>query len=279
VGTLEPSIAIRTCEDALRQLMSFVYRQSYGEGWLGHISNSDQRRTWAHRYEQEKEKRTNKGVALVPNEGLAYSDLGDLLKFVDRYWQPLEPALTDKSETVALLTRLEALRNTAMHSRTPLAFEEDLISGIAGQIRNQVTLYMSTQDATGQYFPRIESIIDSLGHRFDGPLEVVIGVSTVNTGKTLHPGDEIRFTCVGIDPQGRQLEFEFWPRLNAVDKKEIRVSNSGQPVTLQWHITEDDVHLQAQPWIHMRVANVRFHRFGDNDQSVIFTYRVLPTSI
>lgn len=66
----------------------------------------------------------------------------------------METALGPKVETLPLLARFEQLRNSVAHSRGILAFEEALLSGIAGQIRNQVTIFMSIQDPSGDYYPR-----------------------------------------------------------------------------------------------------------------------------
>ena len=63
---------------------------------------------------------------------------------------------------MALLKRLDNIRNAVGHSRPLLPFERDLLSGIAGQIRNQVTIYMSTQDEAGDIYPRIESVTDQI---------------------------------------------------------------------------------------------------------------------
>jgi hypothetical protein len=54
MATLEPTVAIHTCEDALRQLMGHVYANQYGAKWLERISSEEQRATWAERTEQEK---------------------------------------------------------------------------------------------------------------------------------------------------------------------------------------------------------------------------------
>jgi hypothetical protein len=213
--TLEPSIAEHTCEDALRQLMTYVYSATYGPNWLQHIGSDEQRRQWTARHEQEQKKRTGNVAAVVPNLGLAYSDLQDLLGFVHKHWEPIEPAFgaAAKSETKALLVRFESLRNTAMHGRTPLIFEQEMMSGIAGQIRNQVTIFMSTQDPQGDYFPRIESITDSFGNTFEGDPQKAQSQTSlftpIKTGVILTPGQVVTFTCVGVDPQDRVLKFTF----------------------------------------------------------------------
>jgi hypothetical protein len=259
--------------------MTYVYRTAYGPNWLETISSPEQRADWGKRYEQEKKKRTGKGVSVVPNLGLAYSDMQDLLGFVNKHWNPIEPAFgaSAKSETKALLTRFETLRNTAMHSRNPLIFEEDLMSGIAGQIRNQVTIFMSTQDEHGDYFPRIESIVDGFGNSFVGDPQKVTANSLENYVKCrepLTPGQIVTFTCTGVDPQDRELEFIFSRNMFLFlrGKKTI----GGQPVTLQWKVKNSDVGPSRTVVIGMKAVGAKYHRFGTMDQQVSFRYKVNP---
>jgi hypothetical protein len=56
--TLEPSVALATCEAALRQLMAFTYRQEWGDQWLERISTETQRDIWAERATAEAETHT-----------------------------------------------------------------------------------------------------------------------------------------------------------------------------------------------------------------------------
>jgi hypothetical protein len=276
VATLEPSVAVQTCEDALRQLMSYAYKEAYGEKWLEKISSADQRANWQHRYEQELKKRKQKGVAVVPNVGLAYSDLSELLGFFSKHWDPIEPAFgaTAKSETRALLTRFEGLRNTAMHSRTPVVFEQELLSGIAGQIRNQVTRFMSAQDPGGDFYPRIESIIDSYGTRYPVNPDYPGENDYVVSDQILHPGQRVTFTCVATDPQDRTLALIL--RTERSTEGTSARSTSGQPAEVYWDVLETDVRLKCVVSISLVAVDAQYHRYGDYDQRVSFGYRVDP---
>ncbi|MGA5143266.1 hypothetical protein [Streptomyces azureus] len=71
---------------------------------------------------------------------------------------------------------------------------------------------MSSQDPTGDYFARIDSVTDSLGNCIDSfpPDPMEHGVS-LRTGAVLHPGDTITFRCRGTDPQGRDLTWWVLP--------------------------------------------------------------------
>lgn len=281
--TLDPTVAVQTCEDALRQLMTYSYAKAYGPGWVQTISSPEQRKDWTKRHEQEQKKRNGKGVAVVPNIGLAYSDLQDLLGFMSKHWGPIEPAFgaSAKNESKALLNRLETLRNTAMHSRTPLIFEQELMSGIAGQIRNQVTIFMSTQDPGGDYYPRIESIVDGFGTAYEGsPLKAatenpLLGI--VNSNQILTPGQVVPFTCVGVDPQDRELQFTFSKNLVFFfgGKKTV----GGEPLTLFWEVKDSDIAKERLIAIQMKSVKGRYHRHGTYDQQVYFRYQVRPPAL
>jgi hypothetical protein len=166
VVALDPTVALETCENALRQLMTHAYHHAYGDGWLERISTEDQRNEWESRAETEKT--TRKGVAVIPSVGLAYANFYELLGFAEGHWDPLAAALGKKASIMALLKRFDNLRNTVAHNRELVTFEKELYSGIAGQIRNQVTIYMTTQDPAGDHYPRIESVIDSYGNTYNG---------------------------------------------------------------------------------------------------------------
>jgi hypothetical protein len=263
--------------------MAYAYGVAYGANWLERVSSVDQRQDWAKRHEQEKKKRTGKGAAVVPNLGLAYSDLQDLIGIVQKHWEPIEPAFgaDAKSETRALLVRFEKLRNTAMHSRTPLIYEQELMSGIAGQIRNQVTIFMSTQDQQGDYFPRVESIVDSFGTAFEGtPQKADTGnplMGAVQSSQILTPGQVVTFTCVGVDPQDREIQFAF--SKNLLLFLGWKKTTGGKPVTLAWEVKDSDISRQRMVAIQMKSVRGRYHRHGSHDQQVYFRYEVRPPTL
>lgn len=275
VPILEPSVALSTCETALRELMTHSYRESYGAGWLERISTLAQRQTWADRAKAEEHVRVPKGVAQVPNAGLAYANFYDLVQIAKTYWEPLSGALGKLKTVLPLLERFDNLRNTIGHSRPLLAFEQDLMSGIAGQVRNQVTLYMSAQDDAGDIYPRIESITDSFGRRIESSVvdgEVAGSVTTYDID--VRPGDVISFTCVGVDPQGRDLRWDLITPKHGAGAN--AVGKSGQVTNLVWLVDDGDVTETAHVSIHMQAHDARYRRYGNFDHRAYFAYRVRP---
>jgi hypothetical protein len=272
VAALEPSVALTVCENALRELMRQAFSAAWGTNWVEKISTSEQRAGWAERAAAD-QAHTRKGVAQVPALELEYSQFYELVDFADKHWDQLAPALGKKKMTLPQLERFDDLRDRVAHGRTLLEFERELMSGIAGQIRNQVTIYMSSRDDFGDYYPRIDSVIDEFGY------QVVSDAATgdrelmgfKNTGQVLRPGMTVRFPCRGTDPQGRDLTW----RLYVMGDVEEVVAASGDEATLTWVVRESDVRASAAAEIHMRSSG-KYHRCTTFDQRTFFSYSVAP---
>lgn len=253
---------------ALRDLMAFAYAKSYGPTWLDKLAGAEKLAAWSERATVEEKSRGKRGVVGVPSTGLAYANLYDLIAFADRDWEPLAPALGKKKDTLPLLQRVDSLRNAVGHSRALLVFEEDLLAGIAGQIRNQVTIFMSTQDPAGDIYPRIESVTDSFGRQRGpswghGQLPAIV----------LHPGDIVTFTCFGTDPQNRAL---LWRTSGTNTEKIIAVADPGQPATLTWLVEDRHVSESTSISIRMEAPEAKYHRSNSYDGWVMFDYIVRP---
>lgn len=277
VPTLEPSVALSTCETALRELMTYAYEDRYGNAWLDRVTKPKQREAWAERAHVEADTRVPRGVAQVPNVGLSYANFYDLLGIVEkeRNWEPLAGALGKRAEVLPLLQRFEKLRNTIGHSRPLIPFEQELMSGIAGQIRNQVTLFMSEQDDAGDIYPRIESITDPFGRRFEVTVVDELTYRFIRDPKiTLRPGDVVAFTCIGVDPQGRDLAWEMRPA--NYESRVSQVGSSGAPTTVVWVVQDGDVAEKRHIEIRMQAHMAKYRRYGSFDHRAYFTFRVRP---
>lgn len=285
--TLQPLQAIETLERALRQLMAHAFRQRYGPGWLESISTSDQRSKWQAKRDQERDRRA--GVVVSSEAGLEFTELYELLQIAWQHWEFLGAVLGKrKSFTpladifLSLAERAEGRRNTVSHNRPLVPFEIEMLSGIAGLVRNQVTLAMSSADPSGDIYPRIEDVADSFGNHVE--LDDQFRASWERTGVTLAPGDVVTFTCVGHDPQDRRLRWKASISRSAPDwglRPKSVESASGEPARLEWKVNECDVKEEHHVWISMESMGsagdgITYHREGDKDQRVCFTYRVRP---
>lgn len=267
MASMEPAAALVTCENALRQLMEVIFAADFGQDWLSQVAPVEEIARWKGRREIERKKRETKGAWRVPDSELAYADFSHLRRLAERHWDHLLPALGELEETGALLKRFDDLRNTVAHSRDPLPFEADLLAGIAGEIRNRVTVYMSKQDAEGHYYPRIESAVASFGNSLSTTWAAT-RPGDVFTELTLRPGQVVLFRCRGTDPQGRPLEWWLQQHAGVVQSRA-----EGPDVTLTWAVGDDEVGRSIYACVRMQAKGAKYHRRQHDDQSVTFTMR------
>ena len=133
--------------------------------WMDKVVKPARRQEWKKVREQEAKQRVGHTLSGVNNPSYAFLGyLIDIIREKGHWKQFFEPVLGRRDEAFALLDILQTARRPVGHSRPLLPFEEDLISGIAGRIRNRVTIYLSDQDPDGDYYSRIERIEDSFGN-------------------------------------------------------------------------------------------------------------------
>lgn len=272
---LPPHVALASCEAALRQLLAFVFERKHGTGWLTAVVDPVTAARWQERHAEEAKKRTRRGVASVPDDPLAYAHFYELVELLSKHWQEVAPALGKKAVTGALLDRFDDLRNTVAHSRDLLPFESDLISGIAGEIRNRVTLFMSEVGPGGEYFARIEEVQDSFGNTVDGLATLEISNPHVACRQVLNVGDVIIFRCRGTDPYGRRLRWHVSVAPGGVPEQVVE----GDDVELTW--TVERKHVSSRSYAIVRlVSDSEFHRWTEGvDGMALFFYEIVPPHI
>ena len=270
---MAPQIALTTAERAIRQLMESVYPPAYGEGWLTRVAPEGKPAEWAKRLEAERGKARTRGEAQPSERLIDYGNLYELLQIADQHWAPLSPALGKQRSFSALLGHLEQLRDPIAHSRQLLPFQCDLAAGIAGYIRNKVTIYLSTQDELGEFFPRMESARDSFGNELAGGMQEDGLLGSYQTGLTLIPGEVVLFDCTGWDAQGRTLRWDLIGARRVVVDEAV-----GNEVTLRWEVQPQDIGVTAGVHIRVKADGAAFHRYapGESDGRAFFNYRVLP---
>jgi len=279
MSTMDPATSLTTAEQALRDLLTAVMYKEHGAGWLDKLVKPDQREAWKRVREQEATQRV--GHVLGGANDLSYAYLGELVDIIKErgHWRRLfEPVLGPRDEAFALLNILQTIRRPADHSRPLLPFEEDLVSGIAGRIRNQVTIYLSEQDPDGDYYPRAERIEDSFGNAFTYSQGVDLTTpSNVQTSTTLRVGDTVTFRCVGTDPQGRELAWY----LARAGSPGAGAMVKGDQVDLSWKVQPSDTGPKKWVIVYMTHEGL-YHRniggFDGADAAALFYYRVLPPS-
>jgi hypothetical protein len=273
VAHLTPGEAIEACETALRQLLQLVVPPLVGEDWLAQQLTPEKLAQLEERRKEEGKKRVLRGVASTPQSLLAYADLFTLRTLTEKNWQHLAPALGKKSETGALLKRLDDLRNAIAHNRPLVPFERDLAAGIAGEIRNRVTIFMSTNDPAGDIYPRIEFAQDNFGNSIDPiGLESAGMGGNSRTGQVVYERDVLTFTLRGSDPQNRDLEWQ----IHSNRTEPAVITSDGGTATLRLELSAIHVTEELVVGVFMKATGTPYHRSGTNDHRVFWYYKCRP---
>lgn len=273
VAHLMPGEALRVLENALRDLLSVTGATGRASRVQGETLDKKSGQ-WADRAEVEQRRRGTRGALVTPAAGLAYSNLYDLVRRVDQEWEAVRPALHHKKETMALLEWFESHRDSVGHSRQLLPFEEDLLSGIAGLIRNQVTIYMSSHDPAGDIYPRIDSLHDSFGRSVTGLGSGHLSGILMGSPKViLHPGEPVVVRVSGVDPQGRDLDWKLTVRGVQVDRA---TTASGVEATMSWTPGTEHVSERTLVELWMSASGASYHRHGHVDHTASLVYVIRP---
>jgi Swt1-like HEPN len=258
-----PSDAINAVEIVLRDLIEQVLSDEFGEAWIEQCGTPEKIEKWRERRVEEAKMRDG---TTTEERLLSYSDFTDLARVIKKHWELFKPCLGDRKTFDVYMDRLEEFRNPPMHSRTLVPFEGALVEGMAGEIRNKVTIYRSGLDPADRHFPRIEYVRDSFGNAPTGnaPSEMA------HTGLTLHPGDEVSFDCSGWDPQDGPLKWT----MDVLPGAPV-VEEHGRQASFTWRVTEANIGDSTFVVVNL-ISDRPWHRSAGHDDGRTFVYRVLP---
>jgi len=263
---MDTSEALKQTENSLRDLLSYLLSRKLGDDWYLKSGISEKRiEQWRERKEVDEKKFGFSDPRLI-----YYADFYDLKTIVKKSWDKGISGVFGKlKELEVYLDCLDELRNPDAHRRELLPYQKQLALGISGKIRIQITEYFSNMETGESYYPRIESIQDSLGNTWSS------GSSKTNdTKRTLRPTDQIQFTISATDPMGEQLEYSVHP--------------GSVPYEFEWkkegnfELTINESHVAQKLWINIAIKSPRpFHAtsavgLGKVDDIVKFGYEVLP---
>jgi hypothetical protein len=255
---MEPAEAINVVEDVLRQAVRLVL----GDRWKEEVdvSKLQERRT---------EEAKSRNGAVVESDLLAYTHLYEIEKLVTKHWDSFKPIFDDKKRFIVYMDRLKDFRNAPMHSRALLPFERDLLAGIAGELRNSLTLWRSAQAPDMTFYPTIETLTDSFGN----DLASAVPNPTLTPNTRLEVGQEVEFRCVGRDPQDREL---IWSLNHGAIHGPLLDSATGSEATLTWKVAKAHVGEPSIVVLSMR-SDGEYHRlFQQTDAMHSIFYFVDP---
>lgn len=253
---MEPTEAINLVEVVLRDLVRLVLGDAWIQSRRVDIDKLDEKRR------EDIAKR--RGTA-VNDDLLAYTEFTQLQQIILDDWDKFSPALGKKKYIEVYFDRLNGFRNPAMHSRSLLEFERDLVNGIVGELRNLVVIYRSTRGPDNEFYPKIEQVTDSFGNNPNVGLDVA-------PKQRLKVGDVVKFECKGLDPQDRNL---IWQMREGIGFYNILAEAQGSEVTLELTITGELVQEQLRVTITM-TSDGQYHRNRFWDEDCVFHYAVDP---
>lgn len=250
-------------ENDLRALI----REVLGDEWLAR-SNCDAARLEAKREEERKRRHG----AVVDDDLLAYTEFHEIKDIILRNWDKFAAVWRSKRYFEAIFDRLEDFRNPDAHSRQLVPFEEHLVFGLTGELRNTITLHRSTAAVTGEHYPIIELIEDSLGNRFV-PSEAQQAGGGFNVPATFAIGNTVTFRMKAWDPQGRDLA---WTVSFNGKQPQQSLELTGSNVEFSWEISEEEVGDNV-PIIGITMSSAgKYHRNRKNDAFIALYVTVAP---
>ena len=264
---MEIGNSINLVENEFRDLIEQLLKRKHGEGWLDHLRVPTERvKVWEERRDTEPKRRS--GVE-VEHRPLYYADFYDVVNIIRKHWnEGFKDCFKDRKRFDTYTDRLNEFRNPDAHSRNLVPFEEQLVLGMTGELRQEIALFLST-GAGGpepEYFARIEEGHDNFGLATTG---FAAGGVKAKSSVTLHPGDVVSFVGRAWDPEGSQLE---WLLFNGLD---LITRLAGDEIRWEWNVAEG--HISEEMDLVFMVHSTRsYHRHQFGDDQARFTYRVLP---
>ncbi|MEX2411082.1 MAG: hypothetical protein WD607_06860 [Candidatus Paceibacterota bacterium] len=263
---MELTESLKIAENSLRDLINYILTKKFGSNWYDSCGLDNKRiKVWKGRKLTDDKKLGTSEPRLI-----YYSDIYDIKPIIKNNWDfGFSDVFKKLREIQVFLDLLESFRNPEAHRRELLPYQKYLAIGISGKIRSDVTRYFSEMETGDAYYPRLESVQDSLGNNWS------IGErNPLMTGNTLRPGNQLQFKVSATDPLGEILLFAISPMVHPY---EIDWTDEGE-----FDLTIKDKHVQERLWITIAVKSSReFHatsavRLGKVDDVVKFGYEVLP---
>jgi hypothetical protein len=253
-------------------LVELVLRRVHGDSWFEHVAVSEERiEQWRARREEEPKRRPG---GEVEKRLLYYAEFYDLINIIGKNWDVgFKDSFKDKRRFEVYVDRISAFRNPDAHSRALLPFEEHLVLGMTGELRQEITLFLSS-GAGGpepEHFARIEEVRDSFGTRVIGEATAEPMGNLVRSPAVLRPGDTVSFIGRAWDPEGSDLE---WRIFLAIRSEHITLR--GSEIEWEWQIEQRDISESSYIQFSIESARPYDRTVHNSDDEALLFYRVLP---
>ncbi|NAZ73867.1 hypothetical protein GTQ99_00280 [Kineococcus sp. T13] len=211
---------------------------------------------------------------VVSRNLLDYTHYFDLQEIILKNWPDFKPVFEENVRMKGYFDILASVRNVIGHSRDLVPYEADLLSGVAGHIRQMVAIYRSN-DVADQHYPKIEKVSDNFGregHLFNDspyfPDKVRVEV-----------GQVITFSCSAQRARDKDIRWrvstensmsysrDSWPHWIASNEEDMAV--------ITFEVTEDHVGESLRLFVDM-ASTSKHHRYQQIDDQRWFAYAVNP---
>ena len=188
---------IKQYENTLRQLIIDV---------LGDADNSDyiskeiSDKWFAKRSNAKKQ---NDGF-LFEKRILFYADFEDLALIIDKNWKQFLPVLIDKKRFEVFFNEMHQFKKIVDSGKPLIESQEQLLAGIATDLKNAITIYNNKKSLVDDYFIAINKISDNLGNTWT--------LKTTQNGQNpvLKVGDEYELLVEANDPKDRKISYQLF---------------------------------------------------------------------
>ena len=249
---------LRDAEYALKDHVETVLQEKIGPDWIDRCGiGKDRIETWRRRRDAADPGGEGAGERLI-----AYGDLPDLALILREHWSTVfSDVFGDLATMEAYLRVLERYRDSG--KRELWMYEKCLIYGISGEILARIALYRQRRETAGDYFPRIDEVLDNMGNRW------ICGMGKmVFTKSLLKPGDDLEIVVKVFDPDSWTLQYGIKP------DSSLEIS-WGESNRLFYRVKESDV--KHPFFVTLLVRSSRnYHAMGSFDDFVNLGYAVVP---
>lgn len=262
---MEPAHAVAAIENALRLAIRELL-----PGWERDMTAP----ALAKLQEKAEVEQRRRDGATTPRSLLDYTELHQLADLVIRKWETFKPIFDDKARTQVLLDLAGDYRNPAAHNRELLDFEVELLSGGAGQIRNQVALFRSTSAEQARFYPKIESAVDSFGRQGQGT-----GGFGVESKVRVDVGDVITIKARAVKARGFEPKwigaFVVNGAMAWMTPPLDRVQGYGEEIIFEIQAPRE--YIGEESWLAVILTtDSNHHRRGMVDDVLVFPFAVNP---
>lgn len=268
-GSPDVGQALSQLENTLRDLAQrLLSRDDADDAWLAACGvTANQLREWRRRRDSERIRRP--GGQMEPCL-LYYADLRPLFDLMLNNWDAgFNECFPDQAAFRVYADRLCAFRNPDAHSRSLMPFERHLAIGMAGQIRQEVTLFLSRGGRLErERWPRIEEVVDNYGLRATG---MSGGGRRAESVVVLRPGATVTFSCRAWDPDGLEPD----GILEVIGVGEL-ATKRGLSVEIEWAVDATHVGERVNVVFWLRSPRAHHRHLPRLDDQAELAYSVVP---